>query len=268
MNVRKYGDSPYRIAVIHGGPGAAGEMAPVARFLSHHYGILEPMQTAVTIQGQIEELAEILVKETDTPVILIGYSWGAWLSAMVAARYPYKIHSLILVSAGPFEEQYSTVFQNRMNRLTPEEQREISDLIRSMNDPDCTEKDLVLKKFGEFMGKTDIFNPGPDLRRDSDMLSSNHEIFARIWDEAAKCRESGKLIEICKQIRCPVIAIHGDYDPHPAEGVNGPLSRVIPEFRFILLEHCGHCPWMEAEAKERFFAILIDELSGLVPSSL
>lgn len=69
MIVRKYGDPPYRITVIHGGPGARGKMAPVARHLSQYFGILEPMQTAVTVQGQIKELAEILEKEADTPAI-------------------------------------------------------------------------------------------------------------------------------------------------------------------------------------------------------
>jgi len=30
-NLRKYGKAPFSIAAIHGGPGAPGEMAPVAR---------------------------------------------------------------------------------------------------------------------------------------------------------------------------------------------------------------------------------------------
>ena len=33
-NLRTYGEAPFNIAVIHGGPGAAGEMAPVARELA------------------------------------------------------------------------------------------------------------------------------------------------------------------------------------------------------------------------------------------
>ncbi|MHA1167837.1 MAG: alpha/beta fold hydrolase, partial [Candidatus Hodarchaeales archaeon] len=32
--LRKHGKPPYSIAVIHGGPGAGGEMAPVAIELS------------------------------------------------------------------------------------------------------------------------------------------------------------------------------------------------------------------------------------------
>lgn len=30
-NLRKYGNAPFNIAVIHGGPGVPGEVAPVAR---------------------------------------------------------------------------------------------------------------------------------------------------------------------------------------------------------------------------------------------
>ncbi|MHA2061833.1 MAG: alpha/beta fold hydrolase, partial [Candidatus Sifarchaeia archaeon] len=33
-NLRIYGNKPFNIAVLHGGPGAPGEMAPVARELS------------------------------------------------------------------------------------------------------------------------------------------------------------------------------------------------------------------------------------------
>ncbi len=52
-NLRKYGKAPFKVAVIHGGPGAPGEMAPVARELSSVSGVLEPLQTATTIEGQI-----------------------------------------------------------------------------------------------------------------------------------------------------------------------------------------------------------------------
>jgi pimeloyl-ACP methyl ester carboxylesterase len=48
-----------------------------------------------------------------------------------------------------------------------------------------------------------------------------------------------------KNIECPVVAIHGDYDPHPADGVRIPLSNVLKDFRFILLGKCGHVPWFE-----------------------
>jgi pimeloyl-ACP methyl ester carboxylesterase len=123
-NLRIYGKAPYRITVIHGGPGAPGEMAPVARELSVQCGVLEPLQTMTTVEGQVEELAAV-----------------------------------------------------------------------------------------------------------------------------------------GRNIHCPVVAIHGDCDPHPAEGIEMPLSSVIADFRFVLLERCGHHPWYERYAKEPFYAILKQEIA-------
>jgi pimeloyl-ACP methyl ester carboxylesterase len=78
-------------------------MAPVARELSNMSGIIEPLQTAMSIGGQVEELQTVLKENTAFPVILIGHSWGAWLSFMFAAEYPSFISKLILVASGPFE---------------------------------------------------------------------------------------------------------------------------------------------------------------------
>ena len=80
VNVRKYGGKPYRIAVVHGGPGAPGEMAPISRELSSSMGVLEPLQTATTIEGQVEELKIVLFENATLPITIIGFSWGAMLS--------------------------------------------------------------------------------------------------------------------------------------------------------------------------------------------
>ena len=87
-NQRRYGKPPYNVVVVHGGPGASGEMAPVARALASDWGILEPIQTATSLDGQIKELSALLNENGDLPVTLVGFSWGAWLSFIVAAKYP------------------------------------------------------------------------------------------------------------------------------------------------------------------------------------
>jgi len=123
---RTYGSPPYTIAVIHGGPGAGGEMAPVARELAEGYGILEPIQTADSLAGQVDELKDVLERNVTLPGILIGYSWGAWLSFIVAAECPELVKKVILVSSGPFEAEYASgIMDTRLNRLNPEERKEI-----------------------------------------------------------------------------------------------------------------------------------------------
>ena len=80
------------------------------------------------------------------------------------------------------------------------------------------------------------------------------------FPEAARMRVNGELISLAEHICCPVIAIHGDYDPHPAEGVQVPLSSRLTDFHFHLLPCCGHSPWMEQYAMETFYEIIVNEL--------
>ncbi len=99
---RKYGSDPFRVVVIHGGPGAAGSVAPIARKIGQTRGVLEPLQTATTLDGQMEELRLVVEQNATPPVIFIGHSWGAWLSALVTATYPELVRKLILLGSGPF----------------------------------------------------------------------------------------------------------------------------------------------------------------------
>jgi len=98
------------------------------------------------------------------------------------------------------------------------------------------------------------------LTLDTENVEVRYDIHQQVWSEAAELRRRGDLLTLGRQIRCPVVAIHGDYDPHPAEGVRKPLTAVLDNFRFILLEHCGHLPWIEKEAREKFLEILRVEL--------
>jgi pimeloyl-ACP methyl ester carboxylesterase len=260
-NLRTYGKAPFDVAVVHGGPGAAGEMAPVARELASGWGVLEPLQTATSLQGQVEELRAVLEKNGDLPVTLIGFSWGAWLSFIVAATYPAIVKKLILVGSGPYEEKYVVRLQEtRLNRLSEEERTEFESILRALGDPTTGDKDALLKRLGALASKTDAYDPIVDESEESDSVGVQGDIFQSVWKDAAELRRSGKLLELGKRIRCPVVAIHGDYDPHPAEGVQKPLSAIVERFRFVLLENCGHSPWIERQARDPFYRILQEEL--------
>ena len=120
--LRTHGEPPFKVAVIHGGPGASGEMAPVARELTSGWGVLEPPQTAASLQGQVDQLSSVSEQQGQTPVTLIGFSWGAWLSFIVAAHYPALVQKLILIGSGSFEESFAEgIRETRLGRLSEEE---------------------------------------------------------------------------------------------------------------------------------------------------
>jgi pimeloyl-ACP methyl ester carboxylesterase len=257
-NLRTYGAAPYSIAVIHGGPGAPGQMAPVARELSRDYGVLEPLQTAATLDGQVEELRDIIEKHGNPPVVLIGSSWGAMLSYIFTARYPALVKKLIMVGSALFDDRYAAGIQKtRLSRLDAEAKHEVYSLVKDLNDDVVSDKNKLLKRMGELFTKADAYDP---ITLDTEVLEVRFDIHEGVWSDALKLRGSGEILKLGKKIKCPVIAIHGDYDPHPAEGVREPLSKVLKDFRFILLPHCGHLPWIEREARERFYEVVRGEL--------
>jgi pimeloyl-ACP methyl ester carboxylesterase len=251
-NLRTYGQPPFILVLLHGGPGVNGEMAPVAQELSGSLGVLEPLQTKDSVDGQVEELKLVLEEMASVPVILAGYSWGAWLGFLLASRHPSLVKKLILISSGPFEEKYASQIQKtRLQRLSKKERDDAEFLMARPEDP------LAFGLLGELLAKADVYDPLP-MRPEG--LELRPEIYKGVWREAAELRRSGKLLQGGRDIRCPVVAIHGDHDPHPAEGVRKPLSAVLKNFRFILLEKCGHTPWMEKQARDGFFQILAAEL--------
>lgn len=264
-NLRRYGEEPYSVAVIHGGPGAGGEMAPVAQELASRWSVLEPIQTATSVNGQIIELKTVVEKNGDLPIILIGFSWGAWLSFIFAASHPSYVKKLILVGSGPIDEIYTKkVQETRINRLNDKERLEYKRLIEILNGPATeTKNTAALIRLGELATKTDEYDPIKLRTEEKTLLEFRGDIFKSVWKEAAELRRSGKLLELGKHIKCSVIAIHGDHDPHPAEGVQRPLSSIISSFKFFLLKNCGHKPWIERQAREEFFSILNHELGSL-----
>lgn len=258
-NPRVYGRGPFRIAVIHGGPGGPGYMAPVARELAADGGILEPLQTADSVDGQVRELAEVLMTHADPPVTLVGSSWGAMLSLLAAARHPELVRKVVLIGSGVYEEaDAAAIVETRLARLSREERREVQILTAVLNDPTVRNKNEPFARLGTIMVRADSYDP---LTLDTETIESQYDRHVRVWREVQAMRADGRLLDRVRSVRCPAAAIHGDYDPHPAEAVRQSLSAVLPEFRFHLLEKCGHYPWLERQARERFYRILRRELA-------
>jgi pimeloyl-ACP methyl ester carboxylesterase len=155
-NHRTYGSAPYTVAVVHGGPGAAGEMAPVARELARDRGIVEPLQTATSLEGQVEELRVTLESYTAPPVVLMGFSWGAWLSYIVTARFPALVRKLLLIASGPFDERYvAQLHETRLQRLNAQAQAEWHALSTALRDPVAADQDALLARQGVLASMTD-----------------------------------------------------------------------------------------------------------------
>ncbi|UCG26876.1 MAG: alpha/beta hydrolase, partial [Bacteroidales bacterium] len=209
-NLRKYGQPPYSIVLIHGGPGAAGELYPVAKELSTSAGIIEPFQKGLTIDDLIHELDAAVTGYADLPVILIGHSWGAWLACLFTAQYGFMVDRLVLIASPPFEYKYEyDVMQTRMRRLDSKEKKQVRALISRLDKPGGMDKNDTFRKLGTILRKADSYDP---ISMEEMKTEYDYTIHKSIWKEASMLRGSGYMLESCRKIKCPVLAIHGTYD--------------------------------------------------------
>jgi pimeloyl-ACP methyl ester carboxylesterase len=259
LNIRKYGMPPYGIAVLHGGPGAPGYMAPVARELSKKRGILEPLQTRDSLAGQIDELKEQLIDHADLPVVLVGSSWGAVLALFLAARHKKLVSKLILIGSAMFDRKNSSRIEGiRLKRLSKAERKRYHELITELEDAPGKRQDELAEEWGRIFFKTDVYDP---LTTDLETLEVQAVLNRKVWADFVVLKDKlGFLKREFSKINIPVAVIHGEYDPHPIEGIRPFLEECIPGIRFYILPRCGHYPWIERHARESFFQILEKEL--------
>lgn len=259
-----HGTGPVRVVVVHGGPGAPGSVAALARRLAEMRGVLEPLQTAATLDGQVAELHQALVEATTRPVVLIGHSWGAWLCSLVAATYPADVQRLILVGSAPFAQRYvHLIAENRCRRLGWQEGAEYLRLVERLDRASvgAPADAAALARLGELGRTSDSYDP--DLPEEALAVQDTQSaIYQGVWPAAAELRRSGALLDLAARIACPVLAIHGEQDSHPVAGVQEPLAARLSAFRMVVLPCCGHEPWRERQARERFYHLLAEELAS------
>jgi pimeloyl-ACP methyl ester carboxylesterase len=263
-NFKKYGTKPYSTVLVHGGPGAAGSLAELARGLSSEYGIVEALQTKDSINGQIDELQDIIIQNAHFPVILIGHSWGAWLVSLYAAKFPNYCKLLILIACPPFDCKFENeISKTRLERMSQKTINQYDKWSKILNNKMEGDKNIAFTKIGNLLTRIDSFSEKIDT---PDEIHCNYQIFSRIWPHASKLRKSGHLLIQLKKIRCPITFIHGQYDPHPCHGITEPLDKQKIKYELHCIPECGHYPWLEIAIKNQFLLILKKEIDCLVPS--
>jgi pimeloyl-ACP methyl ester carboxylesterase len=260
-HLRLYGTGPYGVAVLHGGPGAPGYMAPVARVLSRDCGVIEPIQTAHTLEGQIQELRVQLSARADPRPTLVGSSWDAVLALLYAARFPAEVAKVILIGSAVFDAESSTkVKELRFQRMSPETLTRFETLQEALLSASESEQNRKFAELADLFFDSDTLDP---ITRDLEVMECQFKINQSVWDDFKRIRDQeGALASELRRIRAPAVIIHGDYDPHLLEGIEPCLKTYLPQVDVHLLQNCGHYPWIERQAKDGFFELLRKELIG------
>jgi len=258
MFVREYGRAGAPVVVLHGGPAAVGDVAPLARALGESFLALEPWQRGsgsepLTVAKHVEDLhALIRTRSRDAAPAVVGHSWGAMLALCYAAAHPDAAGPIVLVGCGTFDRESRETMKRTFAERTGEElRRRIDELVAT--EPDPAERHMKTFRLTRGLSAFDLVEPWPDdLEYDGLDLRAHDET----WRDMLRLQDDGTYPRAFAAIRSPVLMLHGDYDPHPGRMIRESLRPFVPQLDYRELERCGHTPWLERHARDEFLAIL------------
>lgn len=250
-----YGDKGSPVIVLHGGPGASGSAAPVARALAYDFRVLEPWQRIsgdmpLSVAVHIHDLHQLITDRCSGEIpALVGESWGAMLALAYAAAHPDTVGPIVLIGCGSFD-------RNSRDEMVRIRKCRISNYIEKHPelsfDKDLTFQEQIMK-WHEMTDSYDCYLNRPEYL-DSEPFDMRAHI--ETWNDMMRCQKEGIYPQSFTAIRSPVIMLHGTYDPHPGRMIRDNLKLYIPHLEYHEFERCGHSPSVERYAKEDFFRIM------------
>ncbi len=255
MRTRAYGTAGPPVVVLHGGPGAPGYMAPVARALADDFQVLEPWQRSaggapLTVAGHVADLDQAIAEHFpgERPA-LVGSSWGAMLALCYAAAHPDRSGPLVLIGCGTFDrDSRGRLREDLERRMGPDLSRRIGALVAEFPDPDerlAEMNRLLAPVYSHDLMTTELEVAEYDAR--------GH---AESWADMERLQAEGTYPAAFRAIEGPVLMLHGAADPHPGPMIRDSLKPHLPQLEYVEWKRCGHYPWLERAVADRFFTVL------------
>ena len=253
------------LVLLSGGPGFdADYMLPLGTELNRQSQCivleqrgtghsLPPTLTSETInvKAMVDDIEALRNSMKLKQITLLGHSWGGVLSMAYAARYPQRVHSLILVASGGLDMSFAPIFlDNVVNRASMNERKEIQEAELALGnaaDPSSAWFKLFrlvvpLYFFDRTLGEQFMAGATKD---------GYHPEMAKLIQ-----LDLQKHFDLRKQLAgfsAPVLIIQGHQDPMP-EGVAIETKSCFKNAHLIFLNRCGHFPWLE-QPKEFYQAV-------------
>jgi pimeloyl-ACP methyl ester carboxylesterase len=251
--------------VVHGGPGAPGSAAPLARELADGFRVLEPWQRRsggepLTVACHVADLHALIASRCrgERPAI-VGHSWGAMLGLAYAAAHPGEGSPLVLVGCGTFDAAARARLRAiREARMDGEFRQAMARLDRVYPDPDER-----LGAAGQLMARLDSYDAAPgNASEDLGKAACDARGHEETWHDMLRLQEEGVYPAAFSAIRSPVLMLHGAADPHPGRMIRASLAPHVRQLEYREWARCGHYPWRERFVRDEFFAVLRAWLVG------
>lgn len=253
------------IVAVHGLGGSAVNWSAIAPSLSHGYRLLAPDLAGhgLTESGgrgtdvnSNRELLHRFVKSVATgPVLLLGNSMGGMIALLETSAAPEAVAGLILLNpALPFQPVrpdplVTAVFAlsaapvlgpllARQRRLMPVESMVASTLALCCADASRVTPEIVAMHIKVAKRRAAMIGNGKDFAH-----------AARSVIETAGFIRGHAYRRAIREVKCPVLLLHGERDRLVPVAAARMAARTHPEWAFKVLPELGHVPQLEAPAE-------------------
>lgn len=203
--------------VLHGGGvGSSYELGRLLDLLRKDFKVVavttrghgrsEIGHEPLTYEQKAKDVLAVIKEITDEPVIIFGFSDGAYTSYKVAAMYPDKVERVVAIGAGTLQPGYFPA-DMKVEDLEKADKAFMDQLRKLMPEPN---------RLQEFMsGYMAFWNK---MKVDADLLT---------------------------QIKCPVLLIAGDEDDHAPLHTMQEAFQMIPSSRLCIVPKAWHTAFLD-----------------------
>lgn len=250
------------LVIVHGGPGLAHDyLFDPFKQLSDNYKLIFYDQRGCgksqefnegessTMETMVEDLEGVRKEFKLEKMNLVGQSWGAVIAFNYIFKYPDRVKYLILLEPAPGSSEYiQNVQQTIMSRLSKEE---IERLVKISQSPDLRTSPELFKEFMNIRMKTYFYNSTYASKKNFNYFDT--ERVKKFFASSALFGPylmSYSLYDKMRNISCPTLIIHGDYDVIPTEAIER-MGKEIKNAEVHIVKECGH--FVHIEKPEFYF---------------
>ncbi len=246
------------IVVLHGGPGLdQSYFLPQMNGLAETHTLILYDQRASGRSGAAFDSTgisiDLFIKDIDAVrahygidrMNLMGHSWGGFLAMLYAIQHADKLNSLILVSPSPASSAMrNEESQQLAARLAEEDQAERDSIIQSAGfqngDP------AAYEDFFRVFFRSEFYNP-ERIDELTLTLPDNFIANSRLLQYLARDLAVYDIHNALESVEVPALVVNGESESGLASGRK--ISEHLPHARHVVLEECGHFPFIEKPAE-------------------
>lgn len=259
------------IVMLHGGPGfehtyllpQLGELAKRYRLIFYDQrtsggSVASTDSASITLEAFVADLEGIREAFGLDRMNLLGHSWGGMLAMFYALEHPDNVNSLMLISSGGARSDFwGDLGANIARNRTSEDSVMLAEFSGDPTGDAAAFERYMMVFFRSYFYDVEL---GDSLNmKVTDTTRKNMGLLAST--PLNRAIRNYDIVDRLSEIEVPTLIVHGRQDVIPV-GYAEEIHDHIPGSELVILEQCGHFPYIEKPAE--FFDIIgafMDEVS-------